>query len=810
MKKSISLSLHFLTFLCFFTCSIDAWTQNKTQVIKGKVFDNDTQQPLVGAVVYVDGTDPRIGSISDEQGNFRLIDVPLGRQTVKCRYPGYSNFVSDNLVLNSAKEGYLEISLTEQIGESTADEVVISATEYPAQAVNELSVVSTRSFNSDDTDRIPAAVNDPSRMALAFPGVQQGGDDAENDIIIRGNSSFGVLWRLEDVYIPNPNHFAKEGSSGGGLTVFSAQLLDRSDFSTGGFAAEYGNGLAGAFDVKFRAGNKDSRENRIKIGLLGLDFSTEGPIQKGRSSYLINYRYSTLSILNQLGFNLVGERVDNDFQDLSFNLAFDAKDGKSFTTVWGMGGISQEHYRPVPLDDPDRKRNPGITNHWEDRLRDSDMGALGITHTKLLDEKSFLKISVASLLSNITRDFDTLDLQDIRTTYNTEKYQDRRVVGSLTYSRKFNARTRLKTGFHASHSFFTFFRQHTPRRLTSITDEIGRISVDGQGNTQVFQAYAQLSHRATERLTLNAGAHFLLLALNKTSSIEPRISAKYRIGKRQALSFAYGLHGQHLPLGTYFYVKNDTASDGNITTSMPNFDEKMIKAHHLILGYNLTFARNLRIGADVYFQRLMNVPVRLDPTNTSTWWFLNDQSGISQFELDGRGKGMNYGIDFILEKFFSNQVFFLFTASRFESTYEMPDGRTFNTRFATEYVSSITIGKEFTFKKGGVLQTGFRVLYNGGFRYTPPDWEQSVAAGRFIPDLENAWSEQVGPYNRIDTRIAYRKSYNKLAFRVSLDIQNITDRRNNRNVSYNAVENKLVFNNHNSGFIPVLSFQFDF
>ncbi|MEM7373331.1 MAG: TonB-dependent receptor [Bacteroidota bacterium] len=807
MKKRTFLPLQVLIFLCVFTCSIDGLAQNKTQVIKGKVIDNDTHQPLVGAVVYVDGTDPRIGSIADNQGNFRLIDVPLGRQTIKCRYPGFSSYVSDNIVLTSAKERYLEIQLIEEIGESTTDEVVISATEFPTQAVNELSVVSTRSFNSDDTDRIPAAVNDPSRMALAFPGVQQGGDDAENDIIIRGNSSFGVLWRLEDVYIPNPNHFAKEGSSGGGLTVFSAQLLDRSDFSTGGFAAEYGNGLSGAFDVRFRAGNKDLRENRIKIGLLGLDFSTEGPIQKGRSSYLVNYRYSTLSILNQFGFNLVGERVDNDFQDLSFNLAFDGKDGKNFTTVWGMGGLSQEHYRPVV--NPD-ERDPGITNHWEDRLRDSDMAAVGLTHTKLLDEKSYLKISVAGLLSNITRNFDTLDLKDIRSTYNTEQYQDRRLVGSLTYSRKFNARTRIKTGIHASHSFFTFFRKHTPRRLTSIRDEIDRISVDGQGNTQVFQAYAQLSHRATERLTLNAGAHVLLLALNKTSSIEPRISAKYRINKRQALSFAYGLHGQHLPLGTYFYVKNDTASDGNISTSMPNFNMKMIRSHHLVLGYNFTFAKNLRIGADVYFQRLFNVPVRLDPSNTSTWWFLNNQSGISQFELSSGGKGTNYGIDLILEKFFSNQLFFLLTASRFESMYEMPDGRTFNTRFATEYVSSVTLGKEFTFKKGGVLQAGFRVLYNGGFRYTPPDWDRSAAEGRFVPDLDNAWSLQVGPYNRIDTRIAYRRSLNRTAFRVSLDIQNITDRRNNRSVSYNAVENKLNFRNHNSGFIPVLSFQFDF
>ena len=787
---------------------LHSFSQSKTQLIKGKVIDNETRQPLVGAMVFVEETDPRIGSITDQEGNFKLESVPIGRRTVKCRYPGYGGYVSETIVLTSAKERFLEIRLTEEIGESTTDEVVISATEYPVQAVNELSVVSTRSFDADDTDRIPAAVNDPSRMALAFPGVQQGGDDSENDIIIRGNSSFGVVWRLEDIYIPNPNHFAKEGSSGGGLTVFSAQLLDRSDFSTGGFAAEYGNGLSGAFDVRFRNGNMDQREYRFKLGLLGLDFSTEGPIQKGRSSYLVNYRYSTLSILNKMGFHLVGERIDNDFQDLSFNLAFDGKDGKSFVSVWGMGGLSTEHYRPV--ENP-AEREPGRGDHWEDRIRTSNMGAVGATYTRLLDEKSFLKLSVAGLLSDIIRDFDTLDLDNKIYTYNEERYTDQRLVGSLTYSRKFSARTRLKAGVHASQSFFTFFREFSPRRLTDITNEINsEISVDGTGSTQVFQTYAQVSHRATEKLTLNAGAHILYLGLNKTYSVEPRLSFKYKIAKRQALSFAYGLHGQHLPLGTYFYTRTDTATDGSLFSVRPNFNMKMIKSHHLILGYNLTFAQNLRIGADVYYQRLINVPVRFDPTNTSTWWFLNDQSGISQFQLTNGGKGRNYGVDLILEKFFSNQIFFLLTFSRFESTYEMPDGRIFNTRFATEFVSSVTLGKEFVFRKGGILQTGFRVLYNGGFRYTPPDYPASEFAGRFIADQDKIWAEQVSPYSRIDARIAYRKSLSKTAYRISLDIQNVTDRRNNRNISYDATTNSIFFRNHPSGLIPVLSFQFDF
>ena len=362
-----------------------ALAQTPTQTIRGTVVDKISQQPLVGATVSVPGTDPLIGTATDIQGNFLLENIPIGRQQVRCTYVGYNTYESEAIILTSAKELVLIIELSE--GVLVEGDVVVKASRNTNAPINEAALVSTRSFSAEETERIAASVNDMGRMALAFPGVQQGGNDTENDIIIRGNSSFGVLWRLEGIDIPNPNHFARPGTSGGGITVFSAQLLSRSDFSTGGMPAEYGNALSGAFDVHFKKGNKAEREYRTKIGLLGLDFATEGPLKKGSSSYVANYRYSTLGLLNKLGFNLVGERVSNDFQDLSFNLAFDGNPKHRFT-VFGLGGISREHYMPVDIAGD---RDTTITNHWEDRINDSNMGAIGMTYTNLIDDRSSLK-----------------------------------------------------------------------------------------------------------------------------------------------------------------------------------------------------------------------------------------------------------------------------------------------------------------------------------------------------------------------------------------------------------------------------------
>ena len=321
-----------LTILCLCFSISFGFAQNPAQTIKGTVVDQDSRQPLIGATVLIESIEPSMGTTTDVDGSFRLENVSVGRHTIRCQYLGYEAFISENIILNSAKELVLNIALVE--AGHTTDEVVVTAFKHSNEALNTMSIVSTRSFSVEETQRYAASANDPSRMAMGFPGVQASRDN-RSDIVIRGNSGIGLLWRLEGIDIPNPNHFARKGSSGGGITVFSVSMLDNSDFSTGAFPAEYGNAFSGVFDIHFRKGNREKREYSFRAGLLGLDFSTEGPLKKGRSSYLINYRYSTLGLLNQMGIHLVGPRVDNNFQDLSFNLYFPSENNKSTFTLWG-------------------------------------------------------------------------------------------------------------------------------------------------------------------------------------------------------------------------------------------------------------------------------------------------------------------------------------------------------------------------------------------------------------------------------------------------------------------------------------------
>ncbi|GLR18525.1 TonB-dependent receptor [Portibacter lacus] len=787
-------------FVCLFLSS-SLFSQALETTVRGVVIDKTSGEPLVGVSVGL-VSDESKGTTTDENGLFALSGVPVGRQQLQFTYIGFQTFTTEGIIINANRAEYINVELQEGL---LLDNVQIVADGNVNAAVNELATVSARSFSVEETERIPGGANDMGRMALSYPGVQQGANDTENDIIIRGNSSVGILWRLEGMDIPNPNHFARPGTSGGGITVFSAQLLGKSDFYTGGMPAEFGNALSGAFDVHFRKGNKVDRQHRIRIGILGLDFATEGPIKKDKSSYLVNYRYSTLGILNDLGFELIGERVSNNFQDLSFNLAFDGKNAGEQWTVFGIAGISEEHYSPKPAEE----REFGTSNHYEDRFNTSNIAVGGVTYTKILGSNSYLKGTTTLMTGNVGRAYDTLSITDDRYRYNTQMYNDSRISTAWTYGSQLTDHWKLKTGTILHGISYDFFKETKARSNTSnITDFNLNRSLNGGGTSFTGQLYGLAQYAPSKKLSLNFGLHGMVLGINSTGAIDPRFSLKYDVSNNHKIGVALGKHSQILPMAAYFY--EEETSEGSGVYTRPNFDAPFLQANHYIMSYTYVSPKLIKFNAEVYYQQLFKVPVRAETLNDG-YWMLNKQGEFPDFNTVSEGKGENYGIDLALEKFFSNKMYFLLTASFFESNSISKDGVKNPTRFSTKWVSTFTLGREIEFKKGGALQFGARLLYNGGYRYTPYDPVLSGIEKRFVPLEGHYWATQVSPYSRIDSRIAYRYNKKRYSGSISLDVQNLTNRKSPNSVSYNAETNELEFRNFDGGsFIPVLSFVFDF
>lgn len=761
--------------------------QQPANVLRGTIIDQILQQPVTNATVTIYETEKSV--VSDDNGYFRFNNVPLGTYRLVISHTGFEDRVMEGIIINAGKETVVQVPLITKVKMETA--VVVKSKSRRNLPNNDMSLVSARAFTVEETQKYAAAVNDPLRMAMAFPGVMAV-DDGNNQIIIRGNSPSGMLWRMEGMDIPNPNHFGNAGATGGGISILSSQLLSNSDFVTGAFAAEYGNALSGVFDLKLRKGNNEKREYTVQAGILGLNVAAEGPFSKNyKGSYLINYRYSTLNLLNKLGIT-PGEGSTN-FQDLSYHISLPASRAGTFS-LFGFGGLS---------DDQDPAKRDSLK--WEskaDRYQSdfiSNTMYNGITHSISLGSKARLQSGIGySVVKNAYNEYlldDDYEFQDnLRVKYYTKKLNL-----SSTFHYRFNNQLHLRAGMIVTRHGFNYFQQ-TPDNEGDPLE----VRIDQKGHTYSQQLFAQAQYRLSNRWTLNAGAHYLRLSFNNTDAIDPRLSLQWQIDSKNSLAFAYGLHSQMQALGVYF------AQDGN-TPNGPvylNRDLDFSRAHHYVLSYNRKLDEAWKLKTELYYQQLFRVPVSTEAGSTFTT--LNNIDDFPTDPLVNKGKGRNYGLEISAERYLRNQFYFLLSQSLYQSKYTALDGVERNTRFNGNYITTIVTGRDFeSFKGTKVFGINLKAIFAGGQRTTPIDEEASRDAGYTIWNEANAYSKQNTAYFRTDLRFSIKWNRRKHTSTLSLDIQNLTNRLNVFNQWYDS-EKGSVQTNYQNGLIPVLNWKLEF
>lgn len=770
-----------------------AETEKTTQTVRGVVIDKVSLSPLPGAVIMLIGSNPIIGASTNDKGEFKLPQVIIGKQSIKASFIGYKDAVISNISVDAGKEPVITIQLEEDIKQM--NEVVVKANIEKNKPLNTMSMVSARTFSVEETQKFAAAFNDPARMATSFAGVVSSGGDGNNNISIRGNSPNGLLWRMEGVEIPNPNHFSSVGSSGGGVSILSAQVLGNSDFSTGAFAAEYGNALSGVFDLRLRKGNNQKHEYTVEAGFLGLNFAAEGPLAKNyEGSYLVNYRYSTLSILSKIGVP-IGDAVTN-FQDLSFNVSLPANKLGTFG-VFGFGGLSDQ--KKDALKDTIKWEEDNYnqyTSHFA-----SNTGAVGVTNSKLFGNSSYLKTAI--VISGTKNTDKASMLQDDYTTLkqeNDNKFSQDKITFSTNYTYKINARSNFRTGFIINQLGYNL-NQKDRRDTTLIITKI-----NNKGTTQTAQLFFQYNYKINEKLTTNVGMHYFQLFLNNTKSFEPRASVRYDINSKQNISFGYGLHSQLQPLGTYFAQR--TEKNGQTTT--PNEDLKLSKAHHYVLGYDLNINEFSHIKTEIYYQQLFNIPISTDPTDTYS--NLNSESGYYTNDLVNKGLGKNYGLELTYERFMHNNLYYMVSGSLFDSKYKASNNQWYNTTFNTNCAITVTLGKEWDIsnsKKNRVIGFNVKSIYVGGTRYTPIDLNASIKKDETVYDQTRSFELKNKDYYRLDIRVSLKRNYNKLTTTLALDIQNLTNNENVGGQYFDSRTGKVKYW-YQAPMLPILSYKLEF
>jgi hypothetical protein len=774
-----------LTFLLLLAGSVTA--QPLTQRIRGTVTDPVLQKPIPSATVTLigEGGMPDRSVLTDTNGNFSFAGVPLGQHQLRVTHIGFREATADNILLDAGRETILTISL--HLLPKQERDIVIKADSRKNKPLNEMSLVSARTFSVEETQKFAAAVEDPLRMALSFAGVMAP-MDGNNDIVIRGNSPVGLLWRMEGVDIPNPNHFAGTASSGGGISILSAQLLANSDFLTSAFPAEYGDALSGVFDLHLRKGNNEKYEFSLQAGFLGLEASAEGPLAKG--SYLVNYRYSTLSLLGSLGVDLPSGTTH--YSDLSYNLFFPTKKWGNFS-LFGFGGLSTQRTTPKH-DSTQWKTND---DRYAQRF-DGPTGMTGLTHTLSFGARTSLHsvLAYSYTANSITVDYLNDDYSSERVYRSNDQTPKWTLTSTLNH--RFWGDNILRAGYSVDLTGFNYFQQARKDPGAPLLQQ-----VDASGHTGTVQAFAQWQGRPARHLLLNAGVHYLELLYNHTSAVEPRASLQWDVSSRASLSLGYGLHSQIQPLGVYF--AQDTTATG--TYYRPNGNLGLTRAHHFVLSYNQRLARDLHFKAELYYQRLFDVPVNAADTNTFSTLNIESSDYVSD-PLVNKGTGQNYGIELTLEKYLSHHVYYMVNGSLYQSQYRALDGILRNTRFNGHYILNFTGGKDWV-RDNHTWGVNLRTLWAGGYWNTPVDTLQSTLQQTTVYKQPLAYTRQNPAYFRTDLRVSYTHNRRHHTTTLSLDLQNVTNTRNVYDVEYDLVQKKVV-TVYQTGLIPVLNYKVEF
>ena len=772
-------------------------TETIAKEISGKVTDAEDQSPIIGAHVILKNSSPVLGGITDINGEFSIAMPQQEELVLQVSYVGYKKkeiSLSFSVDLMDKVSIHLEADMLEDI--------IITASSDP-EPINEFAEVSSKFISMKEADKMPGGFNDIGRMAQNFSGVQKS-DDASNEIVVRGNNPGSVLWRIEGIDVPNPNHFAELGTSGGPLSLLNTNTIQDSDFYTGAFPAEYGNATGAAFDIRLKNGNKERIRYMGQLGFNGIEAMAEGPIKRGSdATFFINYRNSNLTLIEKM--NLIDFDVHlgvPTFNDLAFKANIPTGKFGQFSVfgITGKSDVSTEASRIIRKENATEEAKLKAKDEGKDEHYGSLSGIYGLKHQYLLNEKTWIESSLSYTRSDAYVNIDTLDKSyDPHRQYEQSFLENRFAIRSKL-NHRINDQQLLSTGFAYTHLLYNFEQSMFFPDLNAF----GKIAEE-DGNAALIQSFLQYKYQTKDKkLSVSPGLHYQHFAYNNTFAIEPRLSVAYHLNDAHNLTLGLGKHSQLLPINVYF--QHAAAQE----TSTHSHKLDLQKSMHYVLGHQWMINDKFNLNSEIYYQSLYNIPVSYGVFNS--WSMVNginsEFNGNQPLSLVDEGLGRNYGLDISMEYADDRGWHGMINTSLFQSKYTGSDGIWRNTTWNGNYLLNAIIGKNLELGKHQ-LNFNLKTNWTGGRRYTPIDLEASREQGRTVRHEDKAFSVSYPDYFKMDFRVGYLIPAGKTKHEIALDFQNITNRKNVFYQTYSP-SSKKIKTVHQLEFFPVFQYRIFF
>ena len=759
--------LCFVLFFCFSLSPVYGRASDMKGRLRGQVIDEVTQNPLVAAAVILEGTTK--GTAVDMDGHYIIENIAPGIYNVRFMMMGYKERVVNNVVINPNRTTWQKIEMKPIVIQS--EKVSVTAG-YFHEARD--GVVSNRSVDYQELRSDPGSAEDIQRVVQTLPSVVSGADQ-DNEIIVRGGMPGENLFVMDNIEIPNPNHFAEQGYGGGPINMINTDFVRRVDFYAGAFPARFGDKCSSVMDISLREGDREHMTGHASLGMAGAGLMAEGPLDSGRGSYIFSARTSYLDLIA----DAIGLTAIPTYYNLQGKVVLDINRNNQllFNGLYGDDKIA--------LDEGEDDMGN------EDYLFDIKSGqyALGTTLRTLYGDKGFSRLTLSQVSNHWDENITRLSKQPVwnnrseetETTFKSEMVylpvkqlelnfgaQLKRIHFNL---RKFGERDTI---------YYHEFDENGEAHAVDIFQTYDAFSVNNQKNTYKAAAFGQIKWNPGTFLTATLGLRADYFEYINETAIDPRLGFSFGLTPKTHLNLAVGRHSQ-------------APNYSEITAHPMNSDLKYKETRQAVLGLDHLFREDILMTFEVFYKDYQKVPVGVADL-TADPFDVSDGRGVSQ------GTGYSKGFELFLQKKLTGQYHFSVSYAYSIARGKDPrDGAYFDWDYDYRHMLTAMGGLHFDLKdkswyrkmkKNWLYKTlgwllplsdevelSCRLRYLGGRPYTMPVYHPELQI--WILDGDVPLNDHRYPYYlRLDLRIDQRYMFDGWNIVAYLDMMNVLDRRN--------------------------------
>lgn len=715
--------------------------------IKGTVVSKTNREVLQGATVVVANT--KTGAITDSEGKFEITGIAPGQYNLELHYIGYENLMVTDVQVGPEKITFIQLEMQEH-SVQTGD-VVVRAGYFNRDDINPAGVAA---FNAEEIKRAPGSAGDISRILLALPGTAKVADNS-NDLAVRGGSPSENGFYIENIPIPNINHFPVQGATGGPIGMLNIDFIDNVKFLTSGFSASFGDRLSSIVDIKMREGNRENYEYKAKMDMAGFGGTAEGPLGKD-GYFLLGAQKSFLDLL----VSAIGTGVAPRYGDIQGKGVYNFGAGNTVTLlqVFGQSQINSKLKDAVDQGQPTFGEYKAYQN------------TTGLNWEKVWGKNLFSNTSVSYSYSNYLGDFKkTTTGQTAITLDNYEGIFTLRNVNYWTAGKRVNVEFGLEA--RRTEGKFDVFVETDTNRLGTVVPAMSYKNTTPSGQYSVFTTVVT---KIADDFRLSTGVRVGYGDINEKVTISPRAAFTYAPNEVFSVSLTSGLFYQQLPL---------------VLAAQKEDYKKMrdIEAAHYGISLEYMLTADTRLTVDVYDKEYRNLPVTsLDPYSC----VMDNGLSLSRFRtyesLENFGKAYTRGIEVLVQKKLAQDIYGLVSGSYFRSRYSDYTGvwrdRVYDNQFLFSIIGGYKPSREWDFS--------IKWTVAGGTPYTPFDQQKSYAADNGIIDITRVNAERAPVYHTMNARVDRKFYFEQSYIDVYFDVLNAYNHENVAMYYWNTAKNK--------------------